>query len=175
MSILYLSSEFRDTHLQTNPLQASQLPRVQNQLAIVVVAGEEAEDHIQCPEELGLTPTVRLGGCRGTHAIRAGNSPLFFNATPNHFPCKYNRIQLYFSTMCVHIHIHIYIYTYIYISLYIFIYYVFAEVDMPEFEAISVKELSMPQKFGPISSGSLWPFELRHTLCLFELPSGKLT
>ena len=105
MSILYLSSEFRDTHLQTNPLQASQLPRVQNELAIVVVAGEEAEDHIQCPEELGLTPTVRLGGCRGTHALGWEQSPAI-NATPNHFPCKYNRIQLYFG-VCLFIYVYL--------------------------------------------------------------------
>ena len=72
--------------------------------------------------------------------------------------------HLIISTMCVHTYIYIIIYTYLCICS-----YVFAEVDMPEFEAISVKELSMPQKFGPVSSGSLWPFELRHTLCLFEL------
>ena len=35
------------------------MPRLQNQLAIVVVAGEEAENHIQGPKELGA---ARLGG-----------------------------------------------------------------------------------------------------------------
>mmetsp|Transcript_50421 Transcript_50421/g.109901 ORF Transcript_50421/g.109901 Transcript_50421/m.109901 type:complete len:246 (+) Transcript_50421:1187-1924(+) len=46
----------RDDHctIQDKPggqVVDSDLPVVQNQLAIVVVAGEEAEDHIQCPEE----------------------------------------------------------------------------------------------------------------------------